>query len=40
MHLIAETKKGHKDTVTVSGTANAAQKSDAILKSQKDNVPR
>ncbi|XP_070782347.1 small kinetochore-associated protein [Enoplosus armatus] len=45
-HLLpAETKKtGHKlesrDTVTVSATTNAAQKSDGILKSQKENVPR
>ncbi|TKS76371.1 hypothetical protein D9C73_009467 [Collichthys lucidus] len=35
LHLPAETKKaGHKDT------ASAAQKSDGVLKSQKDNVPR
>lgn len=45
MQLPAETKKtGHKlepkDTATVSSTANAAQKSDGILKSQKENVPR
>lgn len=45
VHLPAETKKtGHKheskDTATVSATANAAQKSDGILKPQKENVPR
>ncbi|TKS76364.1 hypothetical protein D9C73_009474 [Collichthys lucidus] len=35
LHLPAETKKaGQKDT------ASAAQKSDGVLKSQKDNVPR
>ncbi|XP_070705803.1 small kinetochore-associated protein [Pempheris klunzingeri] len=43
--LPAETKKtAHKleskDTGTVSATANAAFKSDGILKSQKENVPR
>ncbi|KAM3602297.1 uncharacterized protein V6R79_001560 [Siganus canaliculatus] len=45
VQLPAETKKaGHKpeskDTATVSATANAGQKSDAILKSHKENVPR
>nr|XP_020459639.1 uncharacterized protein LOC109962340 isoform X2 [Monopterus albus]XP_020459640.1 uncharacterized protein LOC109962340 isoform X2 [Monopterus albus] len=45
VHLPAETKKtSHKpeskDTATVSATVNAAQKSDGILRTQKENVPR
>ncbi|XP_040919687.1 small kinetochore-associated protein isoform X2 [Toxotes jaculatrix] len=39
--LPAETKKtGHKFESKDTATANAAQKSDGILKSQKENVPR
>ncbi|KAI3364133.1 hypothetical protein L3Q82_010952, partial [Scortum barcoo] len=39
--LPAEMKKtSHKDTAAVSATAHAAQKSDGILKPQKENVPR
>ncbi|KAM8726124.1 small kinetochore-associated protein isoform 1-T2 [Acanthopagrus schlegelii] len=41
VQLPPETKRtALKDTATVSATANAAQKSDGILKSQKENVPR
>ena len=45
MQLPAGTKKiGHKpesrDTATVSASANAAQKSDGILKPQNENVPK
>lgn len=45
VQLPTETKKtGHKpeskDAVTVSATANAGHKSDGILRSQKENVPR
>lgn len=45
VQLPAETKKTvHKlesrDTVTVSATTNAAQKSDGVLKSQKEYISR
>lgn len=45
VQLAAEMKKiGHKveskDTATISATANVAQKSDGVLRSQKENVPR
>lgn len=45
VQLPAETKKTghkfeHKDTVTGSGPANAAQKPEGILRSQKENISR
>lgn len=41
VQLPAETKKaGHKLEPKDTATANAAHRSDGVLKSQKENVPR
>lgn len=45
MHLPAEMKKtAHKpeskDTASVAATANAAPKTDGVLRPQKENAPR